>query len=106
MNVNIVLGRQDVGVQMINPYKKQIGGNHYKVWKKQPIEFIRENKLPFIFGVIIKYIMRVATRLHSHDKQIQDLKKVIHYAEIEIKELESEKTVNDIMNNCPNNGKK
>ena len=42
-------------------------------------EFIRENNLPFIFGVMIKYIMRVATRLYPHNKQIQDLKKVIHY---------------------------
>ena len=76
---------------MNDPYKKQVGGKHYKVWKKQPVKFIRANKLEFIFGVMIKYIMRVATRLYPHNKQIQDLKKVIHYAEIEIKELENDK---------------
>ena len=42
---------------MNNPLNKQVGGTHYKVWKKQPIKFIRDNNLPFIFGVMIKYIM-------------------------------------------------
>jgi len=46
---------------MNNPLNKQVGGKHYKVWKKQPVKFIRENKLGFIFGVMIKYIMRIAS---------------------------------------------
>lgn len=91
MNVDTVLGKQDVGVQMTNPYKKQIGGTHYKIWKIQPVAFIRKNNLSFIFGVMIKYIMRIASRLHSKEKQIEDLKKIIHYAQIEIKELENDK---------------
>ena len=40
---------------------------------------------------MIKYIMRIASRLHSKEKQIEDLKKIIHYAQIEIKELENDK---------------
>jgi len=36
----------------------QVGGNHYKKYKIQPIEFIHANKIPFIEGNIIKYICR------------------------------------------------
>ena len=31
----------------MNPYKKQIGGDHYKNMKIQPAQFINENNLPF-----------------------------------------------------------
>ena len=89
---------------MNNPLNKQIGGKHYKVWKKQPVRFIRENKLEFIFGVIIKYIMRVASNTTSTEKKIQDLDKIIHYAEIEKDFLEEEKPMNDIANNLPHAG--
>jgi|TARA_R100001530_G_scaffold136100_2_gene115269 hypothetical protein len=68
---------------MNNPLNKQIGGKHYKVWKVQPVDFIRNNKLPFIFGVMIKYIMRIASNATSTTKKLEDLDKIIHYAEIE-----------------------
>jgi hypothetical protein len=65
--------------------KKQEGGTHYKKFFIQPIEFIHLNEIPFIEGNIIKYIVR------WRDKGgIQDLDKVIHYAEL-LKELESKK---------------
>ena len=89
---------------MNNPLNKQIGGKHYKVWKKQPVKFIRENKLGFIFGVMIKYIMRIASNTTDTQKQIEDLDKIIHYAEIEKDFLEEEKHMNDIANNLPNAG--
>ena len=89
---------------MNDPYKKQVGGKHYKVWNKQPVKFIRANKLEFIFGVMIKYIMRVASNTTNVEKKIQDLDKIIHYAEIEKEELENEKHMNDIANNCPHDG--
>ena len=103
MNVDIVHGKIDVGV-MNNPYNKQVGGKHYKVWKKQPIKFIRANKLEFIFGVMIKYIMRVASNTTSTEKKIQDLDKIIHYAEIEKEELEWEDEIDKRANNSPNEG--
>jgi hypothetical protein len=56
---------------------KQEGGNHYKKWAIQPIDFIVENKLPFIEGNIIKYIIR-----HKDKNGVQDLRKAIHYIEI------------------------
>jgi len=66
---------------------KQVGGDHYKKLKIQPIEYIYENDIPFIEGCIIKY----ATRWREKGG-ISDLKKIIHFAEILI-ELE-QKTVN------------
>ena len=83
MNVSIVHGKIDAGGQLNNPLNKQIGGKHYKVWKVQPVDFIRNNKLPFIFGVMIKYIMRIASNATSTTKKLEDLDKIIHYAEIE-----------------------
>ena len=32
--------------------KEQVGGNHYKNMKIQPIEFIYENNIPYIEGNI------------------------------------------------------
>ena len=75
MNVNIVHGRTDVGGQLNNPLNKQVGGKHYKVWKKQPVKFIRENKLGFIFGVMIKYIMRIASNTTDTQKKIEAAEK-------------------------------
>ena len=37
---------------------RQVGGEHYKNFKIQPIEFITANKLSFIQASIIKYICR------------------------------------------------
>ena len=55
----------------------QIAGQHYKNQKIQPIEYILENKLPFIEGNIVKYITRWREK-----GGIEDLKKVKHYVEI------------------------
>lgn len=57
--------------------KKQEGGSHYKNFKIQPVEFIQKNKLGYCEGNIIKY----ATR-HKVKNGVEDLKKVIHYAEM------------------------
>ena len=57
--------------------KKQVGGHHYKSMTIQPIEFIHVNKLGWCEGNIVKYICR-----HKSKGQIEDLNKVIHYAEL------------------------
>ena len=62
--------------------KTQVGGNHYKDLKIQPIEFIHANGLDFLTGNIIKY----ATR-HRKKNGAEDVKKIIHYANV-ILELE------------------
>lgn len=56
---------------------KQIGGTHYKDMAIQPIEYIHKNGLGFCEGNIVKYITRWKTK-----NGIEDLKKVIHYAEL------------------------
>jgi hypothetical protein len=60
---------------------KQIGGNHYKDFKIQPIEFITMNKLSFIQGCVVKYICRFDRKNGK-----EDLDKIIHYCELQ-KEL-------------------
>jgi hypothetical protein len=63
------------------PLKVQVGGDHYKKLKIQPIEYILANKIPYCEGNIIKYITR------WRDKGgIKDLEKVKHYVDILIYE--------------------
>lgn len=60
--------------------EKQIGGNHYKDYKIQPVEFIYANDIPFLEGNVIKYVMR-----HRQKNGLQDLEKAKHYIELLIK---------------------
>ena len=64
----------------------QVAGGHYKQFAIQPIEFTRGNKLSFIQGNIIKYACR-----YPFKSGIEDLKKIIHYAQLEIEFMEAEK---------------
>lgn len=57
---------------------EQVGGDHYKKFTIQPIEFIQRNGLSFCEGNVVKYICR-----HKNKGQLEDLKKVIHYARLE-----------------------
>ncbi len=56
---------------------KQVGGSHYKDCVIQPVDYIVENKLDFLEGNVVKYITR-----HKLKGGIEDIKKVIHYAEL------------------------
>ena len=55
----------------------QQGGSHYKDCAIQPIEYIHANGLDFFQGNIVKY----ATR-HKAKGGVEDLRKVIHYAQL------------------------
>lgn len=57
----------------------QVGGNHYKGFKIQPVEFSTVNGLSFIQGSMLKYLCRYNK---PGGKGIQDLDKIIHYAEL------------------------
>ena len=61
---------------------KQIGGSHYKNFTIQPYEFISKNDLSFFQGNVIKYVTR-----YLFKNGIEDLEKVIHYCELEIKKM-------------------
>ena len=60
----------------------QVGGNHYKDLKIQPIEFIHANNIPFCEANAIKYLCRWRNKNGR-----QDLEKAIHYINLLI-ELE------------------
>ena len=57
--------------------KKQVGGNHYKRFKIQPIEFIILNNLKFPEGNVVKYVCR-----HRFKDGLRDLEKAKHYIEM------------------------
>ena len=56
---------------------KQEGGNHYKNYEIQPIEFIMANNIPYPEANVIKYVCR-----HKSKNGVQDLRKAIHYIEL------------------------
>lgn len=62
---------------MSNPLDVQIGGNHYKDLKIQPIEFIHANNLGFLEGCIVKRITRWRNK-----NGIEDLKKIKHEVDL------------------------
>ena len=66
---------------------KQIGGNHYKQYKIQPIEFIVQNNLDFIQGNIIKY----ALRNKAGEDPVEKWNKIIHYCELAKELLKNDK---------------
>lgn len=55
----------------------QTGGSHYKDMAIQPIEFIHANGLDFLQGNMVKYAVR-----HKAKNGAEDLRKVIHYAQL------------------------
>jgi len=57
---------------------KQIGGEHYKNAKIDPIELIVAHNLDFIDGNIIKY----AIRKKNFESQREKYEKIKHYCEI------------------------
>jgi hypothetical protein len=64
----------------------QIGGNHYKGKAIQPWDYIVANNLGYLEGNVVKYISR-----WKEKGGIDDLRKVVHYAEklIEVATKES-----------------
>lgn len=66
-----------------DPFKTQVGGNHYAHFAIQPGEFISKNELKWYEGNIIKYV----TRSRFKGQLIQDLEKARHYLDMAIKEV-------------------
>ena len=65
---------------------KQVGGDHYKDCKIQPVEYIHANGLDYFEGNVIKYVCR-----YKHKNGIQDLEKIKHYCDLEILKLKQTK---------------
>jgi|TARA_R100000426_G_scaffold53147_1_gene38460 hypothetical protein len=68
------------------PQNRQIGGSHYRNMQIQPYEFISKNDLSFFQGNVVKYVCRYKSK-----NGIQDLEKIIHYCQLEIKKLKDKK---------------
>jgi hypothetical protein len=66
-------------------FDRQVGGSHYKNMAIQPIEFIVKNKIPFLEGNVIKYVVRWSIK-----NGLEDLKKARHYLDLLI-EMEENK---------------
>ena len=56
---------------------KQVGGNHYKQFPIQPVEFINANNLSYMQGNVVKYVVR-----YPFKNGIADLEKAKHYIEM------------------------
>jgi len=55
----------------------QIGGEHYKKFAIQPIEFILKNHIPHCEANVIKYVVR-----HTFKGGVEDLMKAKHYIDL------------------------
>ena len=73
------------------PQDRQVGGKHYKNFCIQPYEFISKNNLSFFQGNVVKYVCR-----YLNKNGIEDLEKIIHYCQLEIKKIK------DVKNNVFN----
>lgn len=71
-------------IEATNPLATQIGGDHYKNFAIQPIEYIHQNDIGFIAGCVIK---RVARYNQPTGKGAEDLRKVIHELDILIDQV-------------------
>ncbi len=70
-----------------NPLNTQVGGNHYKGYKIQPIEYAMANNLNYCQANAIKYVTRYRDKGGK-----EDLLKAIHNIELLIElEYPSEK---------------
>ena len=65
---------------------------HYNTLTVEPIQFIMENGMEFWRGNIIKY----ASRAGRKGNEIDDLHKIIRYAQFRINQLEGRKPQHDV----------
>ena len=63
-----------------NILQQQVGGDHYKNKKIQPIEYIQANDLGFLEGCIVKRITRYKDKAED-----EDIRKIIQGAKFILK---------------------
>jgi hypothetical protein len=73
--------------RLMSTLETQVGGNHYKKFKIQPIEFIVANDIPYRPANVIKYVCR-----YKDKNGLEDLKKARHYLDMLIEEEEANVT--------------
>ena len=67
-----------------SPAKTQVGGSHYKDMVIQPFHFAMANNFNAFQFAVVKYASR-----YLNKNGVQDLKKIMHFCELEIERLES-----------------
>lgn len=67
---------------MSNPLETQVGGDHYKDFPIQPVEFCQKNRLSYCEANVVKYVTR-----HKFKGGREDIEKAKHYLDL-ILELE------------------
>lgn len=63
---------------MSNSWDNQVGGNHYKNYKIQPMEYSMKNALDPLQHSVIKYV----TRFRDKNQPVEDLRKARHCIEM------------------------
>lgn len=73
------LTRQQVGeaLDADRALASQVGGDHYRKMKIQPVEYIIANDIGFLPGNIIKYASR-----YPEKGGAEDIRKIIHYCKL------------------------
>jgi hypothetical protein len=59
------------------PSDEQVGGDHYKKYKIQPIEYAYANNMGALEHGVIKYVTR-----HRDKGKAEDIHKAIHYCKL------------------------
>lgn len=80
-SVKITIPEDETKVK--TPLTRQVGGDHYKTSKVQPIEVIRDWGLGFECGNALKYIARHLKK----GEPVKDIEKAIHYLEMYMETL-------------------
>jgi hypothetical protein len=57
--------------------QRQVGGDHYKRFNIQPIDFIMDNELEWCEANVVKYVTR-----WQYKNGIEDLRKAMHYLQL------------------------
>lgn len=60
-----------------NPLTQQVGGDHYKDLKFQPVEFVTANQWDYCAASILKYLTRYAVK-----RNVVDLQKASHFLKL------------------------
>ena len=77
-NISMAQGANDPEfTPAISALDIQEGGDHYKKYEIQPIEFVVKNNIPVLEANALKYVVR-----HADKNGMQDLRKARHYLEL------------------------
>ena len=69
------LTRRQIGEQLDRD--RQVGGDHYRKYAIQPVEYTVKNGLSFLAGNVVKYVTR-----YKDKNGAEDIRKAMHYLEM------------------------